>query len=94
MNDSTPQQIRQRNIEARRYELELNLRRRIKTELEFMRLPFDDREQWRSRFLRHVEYNPDIPMRKNNWTARLAYHRSHVALIRDLDFMNFYLNGN
>lgn len=91
MSDFLPSEIRARNEQARRNALELNLRAQIKAEYNFMSLRQSDRDSLRQAYLASKNFNPDIPMRDNDWLARLAYHRSDLALIRDHDFMAFYL---
>ena len=91
MSDFLPSEIRSRNELARRKALELDLRQQIKAEYNFMALRQSDRDSLRQAYLATKNFNPDIPMRENEWLARLAYHRSDLELIRDHDFMAFYL---
>lgn len=91
MSDFLPSEIRARNEQSRRNALELNLRAQIKAEYNFMSLRQSDRDALRQAYLTSKNFNPDIPMRDNEWLARLAYHRSDLELIRDHDFMAFYL---
>lgn len=91
MSDYLPSEIRSKNELARRKALELDLRQQIKAEYNFMALRQSDRDSLRQAYLATKNFNPDIPMRENEWLARLAYHRSDLQLIRDHDFMAFYL---
>lgn len=91
MSDYLPSEIRSKNELARRKALELDLRQQIKAEYNFMSLRQSDRDSLRQAYLASKNFNPDIPMRDNEWLARLAYHRSDLELIRDQDFMAFYL---
>lgn len=91
MSDYLPSEIREKNEQLRRKALELDIRRRIQAELNFMSLRQADRDQLRRQYLEKLEFNREIPMRQNPWFARLAYHRSDLELIRDHDFMAFYL---
>jgi hypothetical protein len=92
MSDYLPSEIRYKNEEARRKALEFDLRQRIRTEINFMSLRQEDRDAIRQQYLASRDFNPNIPMRDNDWVARLAYHRSDLELIRDHDFMAFYLS--
>jgi hypothetical protein len=91
MSDYLPSEIRYKNEEARRKALEFDLRQRIRTEINFMSLRQEDRDAVRQQYLASRDFDPDVPMRDNHWLARLAYHRNDLELIRDHDFMAFYL---
>jgi len=93
MSDYLPNEIRSKNDLARRKALELDLRQQIKAEYNFMALRQADRDSLRQAYLASKNFNPDKPMRENEWLARLAYHRSDLELIRDQDFMAFYLKS-
>lgn len=71
----------------------MDLRKRIRTEMEFMKLNPEEREKYRKAYLEHIGYDPEISMRENPWQARLSMYRSHIDLIRDNDFMSFYLEN-
>jgi hypothetical protein len=91
MSDFLPSEIRHKNELARRKSLEIDLRQRIRTEMNFMSLRQEDRDEIRRQYLASRDFNPDVPMRENHWLARLAYYRNDLELIRDHDFMAFYL---
>lgn len=91
MSDYLPSEIRSKNELARRKALELDLRQQIKAEYNFMALRQSDRDELRQAYLASKNFDAEKPMRENEWLARLAYHRSDLELIRDHDFMAFYL---
>lgn len=91
MSDYLPSEIRSKNDLARRKALELDLRAQIKAEYNFMALRQSDRDALRKSYIAIKNFDPEKPMRENEWLARLAYHRSDLQLIRDHDFMAFYL---
>ena len=93
MSDYLPNEIRSKNDLARRKALELDLRQQIKTEYNFMSLRQSDRDDLRKAYLASKNFDAEKPMRENEWLARLAYHRSDLELIRDQDFMAFYLKS-
>lgn len=87
----SPQQIRDANRKEKRQQLEFDLRAKIRTQINFMKLLDEDKEKLRRLYLNKLGYEPDKPLYKQQWDVRLAYHRDHAALSRDSDFMLFYL---